>query len=51
MAVTARDKGLENITFHWVGEGETPEENNITSVSSSHSYSEGTKEILEKHIG
>ena len=50
MAVTARDNGFDNITFHWVGEGETPEEDNITSESTSHSYSEGTKEILEKHI-
>jgi len=51
MAVTAREHELENITFYWVGEGETPEEENITSISSEASYSEGTKEILEKHIG
>ncbi|MGG1687319.1 hypothetical protein [Pseudalkalibacillus sp. NRS-1564] len=51
MAVTAREHELDNITFHWVGEGETPEEKNITSISSKKSYSEGTKELLEKHIG
>lgn len=51
MAVTARDHGLSNITFHWVGEGDEPHEENITTVSSSNSYSEGTKELLKKHIG
>ncbi len=51
MAVTAREHELDNITFHWVGEGETPEEKNITSISSKYSYSKGTKELLEKHIG
>ena len=51
MAVTARDHGLSNITFHWVGEGSTPTEKNITTESSSNPYSEGTKELLKKHIG
>ncbi|MBF0705614.1 HAD-IIB family hydrolase [Alkalihalobacillus hwajinpoensis] len=51
MAVTAKEHELNNITFHWVGEGETPQEKNITSISSKKSYSEGTKELLEKHIG
>ncbi|MBN8210730.1 HAD family phosphatase [Bacillus sp. NTK071] len=51
MAVTARDHGLSNITFHWVGEGDAPHEENITTVASSNSYSEGTKELLRKHIG
>ena len=51
MAVTAREHALENITFYWVGEGEKPEEENVKTISSNNAYSEGTKEILEKHIG
>ncbi|MCA0172808.1 HAD hydrolase family protein [Bacillus sp. RAR_GA_16] len=51
MAVTAREHNLTNITFNWVGEGETPEEDHIHSVASEASYSAGTKEILKKHIG
>ncbi|WP_377887675.1 HAD-IIB family hydrolase [Alkalihalobacillus sp. R86527] len=49
MAVTAREKKLQDITFHWVGEGSAPEEDRIKSVSSSASFSSGTKELLEKH--
>ncbi|WP_347548758.1 HAD-IIB family hydrolase [Pseudalkalibacillus hwajinpoensis] len=48
MATTARDKGLSNITFHWVGEGDSPEEDGIKTISSSNSYSEGTIELLKK---
>ncbi|WP_273851376.1 HAD family hydrolase [Guptibacillus spartinae] len=51
MAVTAREHHIDNITFYWVGEGETPQEDQINSVASEASYSAGTNEILEKHIG
>ncbi|WP_270180136.1 HAD-IIB family hydrolase [Alkalihalobacillus sp. CinArs1] len=51
MAVTAREQKYEDITFHWVGEGNAPEEDRISTVSSSASFSKGTKELLKKHTG